>query len=223
MKKYTVYTAMFQILMYLSVYSQNFDSSCNSLQKHKWAVQFAVNGDFSIGAIDGLMFSLKRHLSSKSALRFGIGFSGNAGHSDDIDNGFSTTEKGNFENINLVCSYLYYFNPKGILNIYFGAGPRLSYQHSYRESPDYEFLYLTDYSKSNTWSAGVQATFGAECFPLKYLSFFAEYTAYGEFQRSTFSGNEYNESSNQVINKSGSTTGWRIEANTARLGISLYF
>lgn len=227
MSKY-IRLILLTFIVAINTYSQSTDSKSseekNSLQKHSWSVQFGVGNDFRLQSFQGLMVSLKYHITGHSSLRFGIGFSGSE---DDgtITNDYVSESPiyGNHQNLYSTLSFIYYFKPTALINIYAGLGPRFSYYHSYNvhwyidpgddQMGKFETL---------SWRAGLQGTFGAEWFPVKFLSIFAEYFAYGVYGETK---DRY-----RVIDSYGipysedyNATNWEFNGTSAMMGLSVYF
>ncbi len=231
MIKYICSLAAVLFLFHLSLNAQGNDSTNserNSLQKKSWAVQFAVGNDFQITSFQGLTFSLKYHLSTRSALRFGVGFSGELNdrtveHSEYGEPTKSIPLEINNQDVHAVFSFLFYPKPEALIKIYFGIGPRFAYSHSLHEYPNSTSCgdYVDTYEFSS-WAAGLEGTFGAEWFPAKILSIFAEYSAYGVYGKSTEDDHGFSCYSGSWHDKDTSEN-WEFNGHTARMGLSVYF
>jgi hypothetical protein len=223
MNKISCFIFAVLFLSIISVNAQQIDSTKNSLQKHSWSLQFAIGSDFRLQSFQGLMVSLKYHFTVRSAVRFGIGFSGeqNIGH---ITNEYVNNSLYNYNNARIytVCSYLLYFKPKSIINLYFGIGPRFSYSHSYSMQDYTDPNSGRSKSESNAWRAGIQGTFGAEWFPANFISIFAEYLAYGVYGKTKYT-NSGNYPDGTPFYESDNTENWEFNGTTAMMGLSVYF
>lgn len=225
MLKYLLTTILCLIVNSINIYPQSTDSKSNgeqnSLQKHSWAVQFAVGSNLSIQSFDGLMFSLKYHFTKITALRFGVGIIGGSNNStSETVHGTSPVLKDN-ENIYLIGSFLFFPNPKKSIVIYFGVGPRIQYKHLLdqevysRDTANPRFSY-----EERTWAVGLQLSFGAEWFPTNFLSLFAEYNPYGTYGKTRIIRTD---DSFPAGNSNVDQTDWYFNGTTARLGLSVYF
>ena len=208
----------------LSTYGQCKDSACcnnNSLQKHSWSMQFAVGSNFTLQSFDGLMLSLKYHFTKKSAVRFGIGFSGNSQNGTESNTQGAVDIKNNYQNIYFYSNYILYPSPGSKVNFYIGAGPRASYSHSLDEflSSSTNTIYSDEYT---SWATGLQLICGAEWFAVNWLSLFGEYLAYGTYGKTERKSYDYDYYGNHIRTKSNSND-WIFNGSTARLGLSVYF
>src|SRR4030042_1580885 len=110
------------------------DSIQNFLKKGSWSLQFQISQNFTLGTFQGSNLSAKRHLSSSSAIRFGVGLSG---YTTDREQGINQDNYNRLSNetqldnrlieVDLNCYYLYYPHPQRRINMYFGGGPLFSF------------------------------------------------------------------------------------------------
>lgn len=233
MKYLIIFT--FLAAFYPNVFSQAVDppniKPKNSLTKGSWSVQFQVGWNLQIQAFEGLAISLKRHLSKKTAVRFGVGL-GFRGTNDDVGidvggpyygdtNVVETTLNQRYYNVVITGNYLIYPKPDANINLYFGLGPRVKY--TYRKD---EYSYDVGEIRSNVdkgWSAGINGVFGCEWFPVHYLSFFAEYSAYAQYIQNEGTLTVYDTNRKVLHTYNENSKGFEFVGNTAKLGLSLYF
>lgn len=215
----------------LNCYSQTIDSSnqINSLQKGSWSIQFQVGSNFNLNTFEDVSISLKKHFSSKFALRFGASFNANQEDQSVSYREFQTGYTGkdipvNRNNLSftLLTKALYYFNPKSKVNVYAGLGPFGTYSHNY-----YEYLYIDNYLEYNhtdTWSAGLNVILGCEVFPASYLSVLAEYSIAGAVSKSDKKNNVKILPYGTIVEYNYvESTNFSFKGNVVRLGVSLYF
>lgn len=213
-----------------SFYSQQTDTNLiNSLKKGSWSIQFQVGNNFNLNTFEDVSISLKTHLSSKLAVRFGASLNANM---DDQTISYKEYYYGytgsnipvnrNSLSFSLLAKMLYYFNPKSRINVYAGLGPLGTYSHNY-----YEYLYTDyylEYLHDDTWSAGLNAIAGCEFFPVKYLSLLAEYSVTGTYSKSSRKDNVKQLPYGAIVEyRYVESTGFNFRGNTVRLGLSLYF
>ncbi len=232
------YVIIFTFLaaFYPNVFSQTIDSSNlkpkNSLTKGSWSVQFQVGWNLQIQAFEGLAISLKRHFSKKTAVRFGLGL-GFRGTDDDVDvnaggpyygdtNIVQTTLNQRYYSVVITGSYLIYPNPDANINLYFGFGPRGRYSYRKDEYSYYNDGEIRSYVDKG-WSAGINGVFGCEWFPVHYLSFFAEYSAYAQYIQNDGSQTQYDINRKVLQTYNDNSKGFEFVGNSAKLGLSLYF
>ncbi len=231
MKKYILFFLFLILTLNINLYSQSTDSKSNdennSLQKHSWAVQFQVGSNFTVQSLNNFMIDLKYHFNEKSALRFGVGLTGNSncGDFEIYPEGIQTLTPlcKNSTHIFTSLTYMLYFNTKSLIKIYFGAGPRFGFSDDFNQSVYYDDP-TTKYQDENlSWQLGLDAVFGAEWFPIKTFSLFAEYSAYGTYGK-TYNSNLIVHSTGYIeIDRKFNTTDWNFNGTTARLGLSVYF
>ncbi len=210
----------------------------NSLVSGAWAVQFQVENDFTLEPFNGTMISLKRHLTSRSALRVGVGLDLSAtDESEYVSNSMADTlvtsraSDGDVENqaVRLDLLYVRYPNPEATVNWYWGAGPTMRYQHNEGEgtSPNSDGRTWTSHSESESWGLGVLGCVGAEWFAGRSVSLHAEYfvtlqyTRFDSDQRDHTTGNELNPSRSSESHRE--REGVVFDGANVLLGLSLYF
>ncbi|MBS1552281.1 MAG: hypothetical protein JST15_09475 [Bacteroidetes bacterium] len=180
----------------------------NSLKKGFYSIQFAINSNFTLGNFDDATLSIKRHLSSHSALR--LSFSGNYVLQENDNNDF-LKESEAYYSVNLI--YIYYLNPLDIFNVYGFTGCNYSFGNSLRE-------YTNGYSKSKYLSYGPLVGIGTEYFIFRKLSLFAEYSYSFNFGKTTTTSDNYSdpfeksESSSSTIN---------FHSENVKFGLAVYF
>lgn len=203
----------------------------NSLTKGSWSMLFQVDVNLQVVSFEGLTVSLKRHLSKKTAVRFGVGL-GFRATDDEVDvntggpyygdtNIVQATLNQRYYSFLISGNYLIYPKPDANINLYFGFGPRGRYTYSKREY-SYDAGEIGSYVDKG-WSAGVNGVFGCEWFPVHYLSFIAEYSAYAQYVQNDGSHTMYDITRKVLSRYNRSFKGFEFVGNTAKLGLSLYF
>ncbi len=180
-------------------------SDINSLKKGFWSIQFAINSNFTLGNFDDATLSLKRHLSSHSALR--IGFNGN--YSLEKNDTNDVIRSGNsYFGVNLI--YMYYINPSDNFNIYGFAGGKYSYSGFLSQN-------IYGYDKADRWEAGALTGIGTEYFIFRKLSLFAEYSYIFNF------GKVKNISANYTDKYENSRSITTLKSENVKFGLAVYF
>lgn len=212
-----------------SIYTQQKDSSVHSLKKGSLAFQFEIGYDFKLTSFDGAQISFKYHFSPNTALRIGGGVTSSI---NNIDVKFYDYYHGNnlisepldeyYHEIYLTSVFIWYPKPNSVIKIYFGAGPRASYNSSKDE-----YIYSDGYIESRWlegWAAGLNFSAGGEWFPVHYLSFSAEYSFYGMYgsNKRTYQVKNYETGSLAECYEETSNN-FLFRGNSARLGLSVYF
>src|SRR4030042_4236489 len=136
-KKETFYLVLLFVIIFYSqmLFSQTSqDSLKNSLKKGSWSLQFQISQNFTLSSFQGSNLSAKKHFSSRSAIRFGIGLSGYSANEEQTinqENDNSLHKEYKLDNkligVDLNCYFLYYPHPQRRINMYFGGGPLFSF------------------------------------------------------------------------------------------------
>lgn len=210
----------------------------NSLTKQKLAFQYEAGYNFSGRSLVPIVFSLKYHLTDKSALRFSFGLNGtgrNHGkgkmhmgdnfndtmYNNDHFNRFGRT----IERYNVSLNYLFYPSPKSDVNLFFGIGPRFGFGANYFEyrpstsQPDT----LKHKYRNKSWSIGLSGLVGAEWFVARSISLFTEYNATFSYQKKDIWDADYNSTFNSYTFMESKTNKFRFTDISARVGFSIYF
>ena len=157
------------------------DRRVNSLAKGAWALQFAITRNFTLSSFEGQTISLKKQVSNHRAYRVSANI--NWGVSDDdVTETQDTTRRdtpteSDQAALGLVAHRISYFQSTGRLGVYWGAGPRVSYTHTWsktRTSPVNDSWSVREYT-TDTWVAGVSVILGVEWFATPSISLLAEY------------------------------------------------
>ena len=164
------------------------DSIKNSLKKGSWSLQFRISSNFTLSTFDGSNLSAKKHLTSNSAIRFGIGLSGYTTDREgttDLENrsNIFSEEQSDYESllINLSCYYLYYPHPQRKINMYCGVGPLISFANFddkiNRQDLSQDTSSIETFTEENYqyYGVGVLGLIGVEWFLNQQISIHAEY------------------------------------------------
>jgi hypothetical protein len=148
------------------------DQVRNSLVKGSKSFQFRISQNLTLSSFEGTMISAKKHYSSKSALRFGIGLDIGAGN---WDQGTQEADFTDFQ-IDFTMQYLYYPSPLASVNFYIGTGPIVEYNRRKDDSKNEDG---TDagYRIERLWALGMLGSWGVEWFADENISFICEYGA----------------------------------------------
>ncbi len=142
------------------------------------ALQFQLGNPFSSREEQSLIFSGRYYLNTKSAIRVGLEFNegsmvnkSNSERYSPYDTSAYSSRQYDFTAMNsLLLQYIRYRMVSSKINIYYGAGPRLSYENRYRTDQ-----YNHNYSNYDAWGFGIDGTIGVEWFATKRISFNGEY------------------------------------------------
>jgi opacity protein-like surface antigen len=217
----------------------------NSLKDGSWAFQFQIADNFTLGAFQGTIISAKRHYSENSAIRLGTSLSfttsdddgtGTSLQADTIFDMSTRNGSGNGQSVQVMAQYLYYPNPLGLVNIFFGAGPQIQFSRSHTDvnqvrSVSGNFM-ATDNATRDTksWAIGANALAGVEWFVTRSLSVHAEYgllVQYVSAKETSSSESRIESPSNPPFLRSSSgelsRKGWQFSGTSVKFGLSVYF
>jgi hypothetical protein len=209
-----------------------------SSQTYPWAFQIALDGqpgdDAGNNGIQGIRFSIKRHTSKFTAYRFNLGFLGHEEYyndydlfyNDNISIKFDNGRKFDFTGVNISAQYLYYPSPDKNIQIFWGAGPRLSINET---NPDLVYIYYGDWydavecSSSTRLGLGAEASLGAEWFLGRSFSLLAEWGVILQNEWYLFELDHYGDYYHYVNQVETVNDGLHLDASRLKLGVSFYF
>ena len=229
------------------------DTLTNGLKKGARALQFRVQPSFTLGSLDGAVFSGKWHTGDQRAIRIGISVAGRFSNDDNtttrstIDNSDGENEFVNIDevdseshsfSISLNSYYLFYPNPGSSINLYAGAGPTLLWvtgssddlRRSINENISQESV-RTRITEGNTNSNQIQAglgfALGAEWFMNDSMSLIAEYKLTALYTVFSAESNGIETDSDSEFERANeferSSNRFELRASGALLGLSVYF
>lgn len=232
-----------------STMADSSSSHPNSLAPGKWALEFGISSNFTLTSFQGTVLSIKRQMNSHEAVELAIGGSlySQSGTSkfthttgDTVDSHNSGSNGNESHSISLSACYLYYPNPDGMINLYFGAGPTVTYGHSdYRQQtyqlpvpPAISTTTITNSNGQTSWGLGASGLVGAEWFMTKYLSLHAQYglsVMYVASHSTQLTANSSTTTSSGTVIPSQTSSndwgyhGWQINPSSVMFGLSVYF
>ncbi|MBI2427530.1 MAG: hypothetical protein HYV29_01790 [Ignavibacteriales bacterium] len=205
-----------------------------------WGMQFRIGPNLSLGSFNGMMVSLKKHISETSALRIGIGveFYDRDMTEDLMDyRADSLIAKRWYDNTNnstfitVVSQYVWMFPSGNSVDFFIACGPTIGYEvydndDKAREETIPNTETSIDYSTEYTsWLYGMTNSIGVEWFASKDLSLHAEYEAslvYTTVERKTEVLNTINNPDSKSFQKLHQHA-WRLENNLVKFGLTVYF
>lgn len=181
----------------------------NSLIAGKWSVQIAAKTDFKFSRFNGLAFSVKKNISSATAVQAGV-----FGNYKNDENEFQQTQEKT-ENAGINLSFLYYPNPGYKINFFFYSGGQFTYNYDYYQDKEI-------YKKTFYRNIGLIFGAGAEYFLFRQLSLNADYSYRFSFGwRNFYSGNV--SVSSEVLEENESKNVAEFRSEYLKLGILFYF
>lgn len=151
-----------------------------------WSAQFDIGTYINTSSFESYSISVKKHLTTQSALRLGIGYNNTHSSGNDVFGNLNTLttlpSENKYERIYVAADFLFYPNPRSIMKMFFGGGPTYKFQKNKYNTNDV-YYYTNGISEdisshdSQSWGAGINALFGVEWFPFRNISLIAEYNA----------------------------------------------
>jgi hypothetical protein len=203
-----------------------------------------VQPNFTLGSYLGSTLSLKRHLASGNALRFGLSLGFGRGGDDFADasaDTFSTRSQLSESDINSVsigvgAYYLWYSGRAAPLHAYWGLGPAVSWSRGHDDRTQSQTYTPTgqppavytaiDESTTRSWQVGVAGALGVEWLVARRVGVFAEYGSSLGYTDTKFTRRQTTTStvvppSTAQNRRDGNS--WGLSGSGGRLGISAYY
>lgn len=212
------------------------DGRPNSLYPGSWSLQFQITEDIGLKPFNGMIVSMKRHFSERSALRLGVRFDldwndTETSHlmqvSDTTYDWAEASENSDYQKFTIDLSYLRYVRPGSYVNFFWGAGPLVGYSRSSdTDEMDYPYgNYRKTDSYSRSWSVGALGLVGVEWFLVKHFSFHAEYRASFSYVESVMEQDRTETGSSGTRHYHEKDEGARLDFQSVYvvLGLSVYF
>ncbi len=144
----------------------------------RWALQFQVTDNFTLGDFQGGLISVKKQYSARRAFRIGINLNASVSRTTtERDMGSKTERDRNNQTIGINAQWMRYPIHESRLRAYWGVGPTIDFNRRAvsRETNDEP----GDANESNglVLRGGALGTLGAEWFVRPRLSLSAEYRA----------------------------------------------
>jgi hypothetical protein len=209
----------------------------NSLHAGSWSLQFQIEEDIGLKPFSGMIISVKRHISRRSALRIGLDLDivfddqieeMSYEYADTLTYIYETSYDNNSQSVALDFLYVRYLNPDATINLFWGAGPRVRFNRSRRETEkirtdfDQTDRTTTDYFW-RAWGAGILGVAGVEWFATKGIGFHAEYRASFMYTNSDIENVQYSERINRTSKNTVEGEDWNFQGVSVIMGISVYF
>ncbi len=174
-----------------------------------WALQFQVQSNFTLGAFQGSVLSVKHQISERRALRLGTGF---RLLSESDDTASDVERDRNLQQVQIDAQYLFTSDREDSVRPYAGAGPTVSFQRVKQERPDEQFE-RTDRS----FQGGLAGVFGVEWMVRSGIGISAEYGVAATYRRTSSD----RETTDGELNTT--STAWNLGARPVLFGVSVYF
>jgi len=199
-----------------------------------WALQFQISQNFTLTSFQGSAISLKRQFSPNMAIRIGASMSISSSTSEseltnmpDSFMYYTQSGFGNSQSVLITAQYLRYPDPIAGVNLFFGAGPLVSFGRTKDFRELITMVANAPISRVNvvdevtSWSTGLSMVAGLEWFATTWISISAEYGSSLEYNwRKSTRRQELFSPSSDSESKS-SLFGFR--PTSVRFGVSAYF
>jgi hypothetical protein len=219
-------------------------TAAEALAPGSWSVQFSVQPNFTLGSFSGSTLSLKRHLASGNALRFGLSLNVDDTSIDlaemTVDTFATRTQsgadEGNLWSIGVGAYYLWYTGRAAPVHAYWGAGPTVSWSRRHNErtqtltqtptgQPAATYTFIEDLTDRG-WTLGIAGTAGVEWLVARRVGLFAEYgssLSYTSREADRSWTGTTTGSGTTVIHSTQDVHGWDFSGSGGRLGVSAYY
>ncbi|MGH1365751.1 MAG: hypothetical protein ACRBF0_19475 [Calditrichia bacterium] len=212
----------------------------HSLKPGRWSLQFAINDSLDLRSFQGKNLSVKRQVTQKWALRFGLDLSAQLRKSeiesildDNIPQDFLRENTDNSYSLLLSSVFIRYLKPESRTTFYWGAGPAfgVAFIDDIRKDGTRDgnrfVVSLTNEEKIANQQLGLLGVIGGEYFFKRRFSLFAEYQSgfFYTWSTTTFSFEFFNDytQQNQRDESELRDREFSIDAKSITLGLSLYF
>ncbi|TET96288.1 MAG: hypothetical protein E3J26_01445 [Candidatus Zixiibacteriota bacterium] len=205
----------------------------NSLIKGAWAFQFEIVGDLfnlDLRNLYGTSLALKKHTSSGSALRIGLGLGLNLSNDDrtseqDGDTIIQSDYDRNSQSVNIVMQKIFYPAPNADVNFFYGLGPQASFGHN-KSTREYPSPTRWTSFESYSWSLGITGVLGVEWFPTRSISLLAEYGSdiqYKWQKSKDKSLRTYPDDTTALYVSENKSKSFSLGTSSVKVGLSVYF
>lgn len=202
MKKQLFFAALIFSLCVPQYFTQ--DSTTNSLKEGKFALQFRLDGSFTLKAFHGSSFSAKYHTSDYFAIRGGVMISNYSQIYNKL-NGIDTSTSNSNE-IEIISELIYYLKVVDDIALFTGGG--LSYSRYGNENQN---------NDNTDWGIGLSGIIGMEWFMKKNISLSAEYNL-----KLNYSDTNHEGYISGIWTRRHYTSIYFSSYNQFKIGISLY-
>jgi hypothetical protein len=196
----------------------------------KFALQFQVSQNLTLGSFLGSVISGKYHLTDETAIRVGLGLAMRMNNQDSKEYNQSLyivdgVQESNNQVLNLVVQYMFTPVLTDNTRFYFGVGPKMEIGFSKASAAESGFdngkyYYYRAGITGSTYSIGVMCSAGVEWFFAKQMSLCAEYGLV--YAYSYAKSNSDNYISDHSTNEQR-TYSYSLSGDNVRFGLSVYF
>ena len=194
----------------------------SSLRAGAWALLFQIGPDFTLSNFSGATVSVKRHFSTRSALRAGLNLSRNSLDLDSVSQRDTLLIQQDSEHdqlsVGLDLEYLYYAAPASAVKLFFGAGPFFRFSSADQESSEATNQVSTE---NDDRRLGMNGIVGVEWFATESIGIHAEYGFSAGHQSHDATRSTGSELGTERFELDGD--GWFFGPRDVLFGASFYF
>ncbi len=214
-------------------FSQNKDTSAsvNYLKGGKWALQFDLGAFINPTYFKSIELGIKSQLSTRSAVRLGIGFNLNSSDGDFSSNSYNTPLTRKDYQFAVSLNYLYYLNPKDVVCFYGGVGPVYEYYETASDEVNSDesqgMIFTYEYHRSSrSLYAGAEAVVGVEWFIHERICILGEYNLLFKLGKYSSTNTEIHSSTEfptEIWVRNQNSNNISFHFNIVKIGLSAYF
>ncbi len=196
-------------------------------QAGKWALQFGITSNFTLGSLDGSMISIKRQYSKRAAIRLGLDIKSSVSNSTSEQVRMDTTQSEQAEerrehSIYLNSYYMHYSKRNVNMIPYIGLGPKFSYSNTSTTTEVKPFSTDRNIRNRNQWSIGLAGVMGVEWVLTGSIGLIAEYHISAYYDHMLQEDLRKDNSITTAGNIRNIDT-YQFQSGPIRFGVSVYF
>jgi hypothetical protein len=215
------------------------DSAISKAEIPKNAFQFQIADNFQLSSFQGSVVSMKRLLSEKKAIRFGLSISAKVSNNDSESSAASdslvSSRQLDHSSYGIDVSAQYLCSPYRVSGIVFfiGTGPLLSYNYAksddknvYYQSAIGDIVTAKHTATAKNYGLGIVGVCGVEWFLKEKLSLTAEYglsIQYSWRDSETNISQQSELGNNEKMDRTDNSNSFAIRPVAVRFGVSIYF
>jgi hypothetical protein len=236
MNTVTKFLSLSLLILFCLFSSLSQESEHSPISENAKALQFQINGNFTLSSFQGAAISYKHHLHSTSALRIGVSAYGADSNeeaaNDYFNNGSPNTSAEQIRdrtNINLQLNVqaIWYSATSSEIFFFYGIGPLLSYGGTWQTNKSIYSNPITAVntvrSKNTSWSVGISGLAGVEWFPTQSISVHAEYGTRATYSWTSFENKSQPSGTGSWSESGGTITALQMQSSGVLFGLSVYF
>lgn len=191
-----------------------------SLQKDSKALQFQINGNFSLSSFSGSVLSYKKQVTNSRAHRLGLSLGSRFRSSDLEDDPNERINTNSNNNLSFSYTWMNYVNPETEIKFYYGFGPGLNAGFQKSEMDE-----INSKRTNKEYTIGLLALgySGVEWFFYPSISLHAEYQVSAEASYTQNQSINKNKPANNTVKQIVNERAFTLNGNGVRFGLSVYF